>query len=338
MRIARTVADANPSLPSDGMTGTGMAVELHDLHHRYGAVTAVAGIDLDIAPATTVAMLGPNGAGKSTTMNLMLGLLPIQQGSVTIFGETPARAVAHGFIGAMLQETKLVPHLRVGELLGFVRGLYPDPLPLGDLLDLADLTEVRKRPLERLSGGQSQRVKFALAIAGRPRLLILDEPTAAMDVQSRQSFWQAIRRYADAGHTVLFSTHHLEEADRNADRIVVISAGRIAADGTPAALRGTIDRRVVSIARHRDLAWDEFPGVTGVAVTTDRVALTTADADATVTALARAAAVVDLEISGADLEEAFLAITARPAAPPRPEHTSGLGDAGTDRTKAGSTR
>jgi ABC-2 type transport system ATP-binding protein len=302
------------------MTDARTAVQLADLHHRYGPVTALAGVDLVIEPATTVAMLGPNGAGKSTTMNLLLGLLPIQHGAVAIFGEPPSRAVALGWVGAMLQETRLVPHLRVGELLNFVRGLYPDPMPLGDLLDLADLTDVRRRPLERLSGGQSQRVKFALAIAGRPRLLILDEPTAAMDVQSRQAFWRGIGEYADAGHTVLFSTHHLEEADRNADRIVVISAGRIAADGTPAALRGTIDRRVVSIAGCQDLEWGELPGVTGVALTPDRVVLTTADADATVTALARAAAVVDLEISGADLEEAFLAITAQPDHLPQRDH------------------
>ena len=292
------------------MESSHSAVRIEKLRHHYGSVTAVDAVDLDIEPSTTVAMLGPNGAGKSTTMNLLLGLLPVQDGVVTVFGQSPAHAVGQGWVGAMLQETRLVPHLRVAELLGFIRGLYPDPMPLGEILALADLTEVAKRPLERLSGGQSQRVKFAIAMAGRPRLLVLDEPTAAMDVQSRQDFWRSIRAYADGGHTVLFSTHFLEEADRNADRIVVISAGRVVADGDPAALRGTIDRRTVSVARSRDLDWRRLPGVTGVTTSGDRVLLTTADADATVTALAMASAVVDLEISGPDLEEAFLAITA----------------------------
>ena len=196
---------------------------------------------------------------------------------------------------------------------------------------------MRKRPLERLSGGQSQRVKFALAMAGRPRLLVLDEPTAAMDVQSRQDFWRSIRAYADGGHTVLFSTHFLEEADRNADRIVVISAGRVVADG--------IARRA---ARH-DRSAHRFgcptagtsPGGASRGHRRgydrgDRVALTTADADATVTALARAAAGVDLEISGADLEEVFLAITARPV-PSRPDD-GGAERSGTSRDPVRSTR
>jgi ABC-2 type transport system ATP-binding protein len=290
-------------------TMTSPAVGIHGLHHHYGAITAVDGIDADIAPGTTVAMLGPNGAGKSTTMHLLLGLLSTQTGKVRIFGEDPKSAVANGWVGAMLQETKLVPHLQVGELLRFVRGLYPDPMPQEELLDLAGLAEVSKRRLERLSGGQAQRVKFAVAMAGQPRLLVLDEPTAAMDVASRQAFWQAIRAYAEGGRTVLFSTHFLQEADRNADRIVVISRGRVVADGPPAALRGIVHRRTVSVARQRDLDWYALPGVTGVTVIADRVTLATSDADATVTALAHADAVIDLALSGPDLEDAFLAIT-----------------------------
>jgi ABC-2 type transport system ATP-binding protein len=291
------------------------AVRIENLHHRYGSLTAVDHIDLTIQAGTTVAMLGPNGAGKSTTMNLLLGLLPAQQGTLRVFDEAPEEAVARGLIGAMLQETKLVPHLKVVELLSFVRGLYPDPLPLNEICELAGLAEIRKQRLERLSGGQAQRVKFAIALAGRPRLLILDEPTAAMDVASRQAFWRIIHDYADERHTVLFSTHFLEEADRHSDRIVVISAGRVVADGTPAALRGTIDRRVVSVSRSRELDWDRLPGVTAVALSAGRVSLTTADADATVTALADARALSDLELSGPDLEEAFLAITAADGAP-----------------------
>jgi len=278
---------------------------------HYGPVRAVSDLDLTIPCGQTVALLGPNGAGKSTSIAMLLGLLAPDSGRVELFGTTPDRASAAGRIGAMLQETQLLPRVTVAELLAFVRGLYPDPMPTDELLRLADLTELADRRLEKLSGGQSQRVKFAAAIAGRPDLLVLDEPTAAMDVESRHDFWRAMRRYAGTGRTVLFSTHYVEEADESADRVVVIAGGRIIADGTPAAIRRSVGVSSVGVAvpRGGTAGLDRLPAVTAVEIRGDRVYLASDDADATVLALAQAGLLRDLEVRGARLEDAYLALT-----------------------------
>ena len=194
-----------------------------------------------------MALLGPNGAGKSTSIGLLLGLLRPGGGSVAVFGQPPARAVAGGRIGAMLQENRLLPRTTVGELLAFMHALYRAPMPVDEVLDLADLTALRRRTVERLSGGQAQRVRFAMALVGRPDLLVLDEPTSALDVEARREFWTVMRRYASSGRTVLFSTHYLEEADQNADRIVVIAGGRTIADGTARDIKRLVPGRTVSI-------------------------------------------------------------------------------------------
>ncbi|GIL29339.1 ABC transporter ATP-binding protein [Actinocatenispora comari] len=288
------------------------AVRFRGVSFRYGQVRAVSGLDLTIPCGQTVALLGPNGAGKSTTIAMLLGLLAPAAGTVELFGAAPAAASTAGKVGAMLQETQLLPRITVAELLAFIRGLYPDPLPTDELVRLADLDELTGRRLERLSGGQSQRVKFAAAIAGRPDLLVLDEPTAAMDVESRHDFWRAMRRYARDGHTVLFSTHYVEEADESADRVVVIAGGRLIADGTPAAIRRSVGTHTVGIAVPVDGTGglDRLPAVTAVEIRGDRAYLTTDDPDATVLALAGSGLLHDLEVHGARLEDAYLALTA----------------------------
>jgi ABC-2 type transport system ATP-binding protein len=212
----------------------------------------------------------------------------------------------------MLQDGALVPGLTVREAVEFVRGLYPEPLPLDEVLSLANLTALAKRRADRLSGGQAQRVRFALAIAGAPRLLVLDEPTAAMDVESRRSFWASMRAYADGGRTILFATHYLEEADENADRVIVIARGQVVADGTAQEIKSAVGGRTVrfSIGEQSTAGLDALPGVTGVEVRGESVWLRTTDPDATVRALyASGIEVRDLEVKGADLEEAFLSLT-----------------------------
>jgi ABC-2 type transport system ATP-binding protein len=206
---------------------------------------ALAGLDLHVAAGETVALLGPNGAGKTTTIGLLLGLLSPGRGQVLVCGRPPSRAVAGGLAGAMLQDAGLMPGVRVGELLAMVRGLYPRPLPVDELAGLADLGSLLGRRADRLSGGQAQRVRFAVAIAGDPLLLVLDEPTSAMDVHARRNFWRQIHAFAGRGRTVLFATHYLQDADDAADRVVVIKAGRKIADGSPAAIKANYGDRQV---------------------------------------------------------------------------------------------
>ncbi|HEY7131244.1 MAG TPA: ABC transporter ATP-binding protein, partial [Candidatus Limnocylindrales bacterium] len=233
-------------------------------------------------------------------------------GSVEVLGQAPRDAVRGGRIGAMLQESGLPILARVGELIDLVRHLSPRPMPAEQIARRAGLTGLLDRRTESLSGGEAQRVRFALAIAGDPDLLFLDEPTVAMDVETRRAFWSDMRASAAEGRTILFATHYLEEADQVADRIVVLDHGRIVADGSSAEIkRGATGRTVrfrLAGADANRLA--AIPGVRSVDVHGDRVALETDDPDATARALlATELEVHDLEIAGPDLETAFLALT-----------------------------
>ncbi|MGW8973898.1 ABC transporter ATP-binding protein [Streptomyces platensis] len=301
------------------------AVGFSGVTRSYGAVRAVDGLDLEIAAGGTVALLGRNGAGKSTTLNMLLGLLPPSTGTVRLFGGTPESAVLAGRVGAMLQDGKAIPRVTVRELITFVAAAYPHPMDVTEALELAGLDEFGGRRVDRLSGGQAQRVRFAVALAGNPELLVLDEPTAALDVEARRAFWRSMRAYARRGHTVLFSTHYLEEADEHADRIVVIDRGRVVADGSGDAIKRRAGGSQVSF----DLAGaatgplSELPGVSAVEVRGDRARLRTADSDATVLALAGLGLVRGLQVTPASLEDAFLALTSAESLPDAPAHTAG---------------
>jgi ABC-2 type transport system ATP-binding protein len=206
---------------------------LQGVTRRFGSVTAIDRLSLTIERGQTVALLGPNGAGKTTAVEMLLGLLRPDAGTARLFGGPPAEAVARGLVGAMLQDAGLPWGATVAELIGLMQGLYADPLDLADALRLADLEAVADRQVQRLSGGQRQRVRLALALAGNPKLMVLDEPTSALDVVARRAFWDRARASVSEGRTLLFATHRLEEADEVADRILVISRGRLVADGTP---------------------------------------------------------------------------------------------------------
>jgi ABC-2 type transport system ATP-binding protein len=291
---------------------TDIAIHLDGVTRSFGGVPAVRGIDLTVARGETIALLGPNGAGKSTTIAMILGLLAPDGGRVSVYGQTPAAAMRAGLVGSMLQDSGFVANATVRELVELARALYPKPLPSKEILATAGLTELAGRRLDKLSGGESQRARFAFALAGDPDLLLLDEPTAAMDVASRQGFWAAMRRYAGAGHTVVFATHYLAEADEYADRVVVIAAGRVVADGPAADIKKVAGGRTVSLRLdgHSPSDLAALPGVHAVELAGDRVHLRTDDADATVLTLARGSGFLDLEVVPAGLDEAFLTLTA----------------------------
>ncbi|MGH4027940.1 ABC transporter ATP-binding protein [Actinomycetota bacterium Odt1-20B] len=302
---------------------TGAAVAFAGAVKHFGPVRAVDGVDLEIPRGQTVALLGRNGAGKSTTLSLLLGLDEPDRGSVRLFGRTPEQVVGAGLVGAMLQEGRPARRVTVRELVSFVAGRYPRPMPVDEALRLAGIGELAGRRVDKLSGGQIQRVRFAVALAGDPALIVLDEPTAALDVEARQAFWTSMRAYARRGHTVLFSTHYLEEADAHADRIVVIDQGRIVADGSGEELRRAGGGSLVSfdLAGRGTEGLAHLPGVVALEVRGDRARLRTEDSDATVVALAGLGAVRGLEVAPASLQDAFLALTS-PAAASAPSAAS----------------
>jgi ABC-2 type transport system ATP-binding protein len=284
---------------------------------RDGAVRAVDGIDVDVAAGETVALLGPNGAGKSTTIDMVLGLLDPDAGDVRVFGRDPHEAVAAGIVGAMLQTGGLIRDLTARELVEMVASLYPDPLPVDEVLDLVGIRAIADRRTQKLSGGETQRVRFAIALVANPELLVLDEPTVAMDVEGRHAFWTSMRGLAARGTTVLFATHYLDEADANADRVVLMAHGRVVADGPPAEIRAMAGTRtiraIVPGADSTRLA--ALPGVANVERRGAAIVLSCSDSDAAIRALLAAyPAARDIEIESVGLEEAFLRLTtAEPA-------------------------
>jgi ABC-2 type transport system ATP-binding protein len=257
-------------------------IRLSYLTKSYGEVRAVRGIDVAIAPGETVALLGPNGAGKTTTIDTVLGLTRPDTGTVSVFGLSPAEAVKAGAVGGMLQTGSLVQFLSVRELLTMVASLYPHPLELNAVLRLTGAAEFADRATTKLSGGQTQRVRFAIALVADPDLLVLDEPTAALDVEGRREFWTAMRATAARGKTVLFATHYLEEADAYSDRIILMARGRIVADGPPNEIKARVGGRTIrATLLGADLAaLRRLPGVTNADQRGDVVTLSCPDSDA----------------------------------------------------------
>ncbi|MDX3614529.1 ABC transporter ATP-binding protein [Streptomyces europaeiscabiei] len=289
----------------------------------YGDVRAVDGLTLALYPGETVALLGPNGAGKSTTLDLLLGLRNADSGTVGVFGTSPREAIAAGRVGAMLQSGGLMDEVTVAELVRLACDLHPRPYPVSDVLARSGITQIADRKVHKLSGGQAQRVRFALATAGDSDLIVLDEPTTGMDVSARQAFWATMREQADQGRTVLFATHYLEEADAIADRVLVLHRGRLLADGTAAEIKARAGARRISFdlpespVDEADLRALPFLATitvshSGSAAGAGRtVRIQSTDADATVHALyGLGVHPRNLEVTGLGLEQAFVAITA----------------------------
>ncbi|WP_285773864.1 ABC transporter ATP-binding protein [Microtetraspora sp. NBRC 13810] len=282
------------------------------MRKRYGGVAALDGVDLEIRPGETVAVLGPNGAGKTTLLSVALGLVDPDAGTASLLGGSPAATVGTGRVGALLQDGGLIDDVRVDELVTAVAGMYPAPVPVHEVLTAAGLTEFATRRVHGLSGGQRQRVRFGLALAGDPRLLVLDEPTVGLDVESRRALWRRVRERAALGHTVIFSTHYLAEAADNAHRIVLLARGKVIADGDVARITsmvgdGEVRFRLDGADRQ---ALNRLPGVHAVQVDGTAVTLTTGDPDATLRALFAAYdGVRGVRTAGADLETAFVRLT-----------------------------
>jgi ABC-2 type transport system ATP-binding protein len=284
---------------------------LRRITKRYREITALDRLDLAIGAGGITAVLGPNGAGKTTAVQLMLGLRRPTSGVVEIFGGSPGDARNRMRMGAMVQVSAVPETLRVAEHVELFSSYYPTPLPLGEVLGAAGLRGLERRPYGKLSGGQQRRLGLALALCGDPDLLLLDEPTVGMDVESRRQVWNQIRERAARGGTVVLTTHYLDEADALADRVVVLQRGRIVADGTPAAIKAKALARRVRCRSGLSLeAIRGLPGVRQASSDRDSYEILTGNAEQLVRELlARDPDLADLQVTSAGLEDAFLALT-----------------------------
>ena len=290
----------------DGSFGPHVA-ELDEVVKRRGRALALDGLSLGFAPGQVIALLGPNGAGKSTAVGVLTGRLAPDAGQARLFGGDPQVAATRMRLGVMLQEAGMPRALIVAEQIDLFRGYYRAARSRDEVVRLAGLQGLEKRRCTALSGGQQRRLQFALAIAGRPDLLVLDEPSTGMDVEARRALWATVRAEAARGAAVLLTTHHLEEAEALADRVVVIDRGRVIADDSPQAFKAqTAAGSIRCRTRLPDAALTTLAGVVSVTREGGRVALLTREPQATLRELlARDAEVDDLSLSGASLEDAF---------------------------------
>jgi len=292
---------------TDDARGPQAAAELQGVHKRYGKVDALGGVDLDLRPGELVALLGPNGAGKTTAVSILLGQRRPDAGSARLFGRDPTLAAARRQVGVTLQESGFPDNLTVGEVVDLVRVHYPAPAPTQELLERFGLMEVAGRRAGGLSGGQTRRLAVALAFAGRPQVVVLDEPTTGLDVEARHRLWEVVRAFVADGGTVLLTTHYLKEAQALASRVVVIADGRIIAQGS---VDDITARTGLSRVHLQAPALPELPAGTRVESSNGSHTLYTADPDGLVRALAlQGVAFSGLRVERASLEEAFLHLT-----------------------------
>jgi len=284
---------------------------LENITRKYGNITALDDLSLALRPGEIVALLGPNGAGKSTAVRLLLGLSSPTSGRARIFGGDPRVTSTRARIGAMLQVASVPKTLKVREHIDLFRSYYPAPLPVAEIVRIAQLEGIEDRLFEALSGGQRQRLLFALAICGDPEIVFLDEPTVGMDIEARRGLWEQIRSLAARGKTVLMTTHYLEEADALAHRIIVIHKGQVVSEGTPTEIKSRGPARKIRCTTSVPLAqiW-EIPGVIDVEQTDAAICITSRNPEAVLRKLLAAdAGLADLEVVSPGLEEAFLALT-----------------------------
>ncbi len=286
------------------------AIALEGVHKSFGPVHAVRGIDLQIGQGEIVAFLGPNGAGKTTTIDMILGLTRPDRGRVSAFGMAPRRAVEHGLVAAVMQTGGLLRDLTVAETVQLTASLFAKTRSPQECLERAGIAGIRDQKVMKCSGGEQQRLRFAMALVSDPALVVLDEPTTGMDVAGRRDFWAAIRADADRGRTVLFATHYLEEADQYADRIVLVRHGQIVADGTAAQIKARASGRIVQAiapGADRDVLAG-IPGVRSVDLRGDSVTVAADDSDAVARHLFSIGG-HDLEVTSRGLEDAFVSLT-----------------------------
>lgn len=312
-------------------------IGIRDLRRSYpdgagGTVDAVDGVTLDFAAGEVTAVLGPNGAGKTTLMDMILGLNTPNGGEIRVFGGAPRHAVGAGRVGALLQTGGLLPDLTVKETVQIIAALHRHSLPVGEVMETAGILEIADRPVGKCSGGQQQRLRFALALLPRPDLMILDEPTAGMDPSARHEFWDRMRRQADAGATVLFATHYLEEAEQFARRTVLMHRGRVIADGPTAEVQQRAG------AAHVTVTWEAsqteleaLPHVISHSTQGSRVTFRTDDADGLARHLLTATPAAHLSVRPASLEEAFMLLTGDPDSTAQDQRSTARGQYGAAR-------
>ena len=313
-----------PSLLVVPQTDRVDAVQLTDLHKSFGDVTAVDGVALTISPGEVVALLGPNGAGKTTTIDMILGLSRPTSGDARVFGMSPRQAVDRGLVAAVMQTAGLLPEITVRETVQLTASLFSHRIDAEEAMHRAGVTDFASRIVKKCSGGQQQRLRFAMALVSDPALLILDEPTTGMDVEGRRSFWEAIHADAERGRTIVFATHYLEEADAFADRIVLMRHGRIIADGTAAEIRASVSGRSLRATLtctpeqlHSALTDLQTRGqIHDIEILGNTLTLSSTDSDAVAALLLSEHLAQDLEITSRGLEDAFMALTSGSASAP----------------------
>src|SRR5215467_6820602 len=297
--------------PPGTLAGAVPAVQITGVTKDFGDVHAVRGIDLTLEQGEIVAFLGPNGAGKTTTIDMVLGLSHPTTGSVDVLGLQPRQAIARGLVSAVVQTVGLLKDLTVRETVAYTASLFADTAPVDEVLRTAGIESIADRKVGKCSGGEQQRLRFAMALLSDPALLLLDEPTTGMDVEGRRAFWSSIRTDAEKGRTVLFATHYLEEADQYADRIILISHGRIVADGTGSQIKALAAGRTVraTLPGADSAALSALPGVESVDIRGEAVYVHAKDTDEVARYLLNETTAHDLEITARGLEEAFLSLT-----------------------------
>ena len=287
------------------------AIQLRDVHKHFpsagGLVRAVDGISLKIEKGEIVALLGTNGAGKTTALDMVLGLTKPASGEVSVLGGTPTSAIHAGRISAVLQTGGLLGDLKVEETVQLIAAMYANHAPIEDVMERAGLTGIAKQMVSKCSGGEQQRLRFALALLPEPDIIVLDEPTAGMDVNARAAFWNTMHEYAAGGQTVIFATHYLQEAENFANRIVVMNRGRCIADGSVSEIRALGGSRRVSAVlpgvTEQQLA--AFPEHQIVSREGDQITFAVADSDEFARYLLTQTPAQQLGVTAASLDEAF---------------------------------
>ncbi len=313
------------TVPATRDCGADLAVAARGLRKAYGDVVAVAGIDIAVERGICLGLLGPNGAGKTTTLEILEGLLVPDAGEVTVLGRTwreHGRAL-RAAIGVQLQETRFSDKMKVREILRLFRSFYTDGRSVAEVLALVGLADKRSSFHEHLSGGQRQRLALGCALVSRPQLLFLDEPTTGLDPQARRRVWEIIEEFKGSGGTVIFSTHYMDEAERLADRLVIIDHGRIIAEGTPRTLLAAMDAKAIVefLPADGSLAVDvhaleRLPGVHATRTIGEHFSITVDEVHTSLPAILGALRVQGIELRDlrthrANLEDLFVLLTGR---------------------------
>lgn len=297
--------------------------ELVGVDHSFDKQQVLQSVDLNVNAGQVLAVLGPNGAGKTTLINLLLGVYTPDAGDIHLFNQLPGKMDVRQRIGVMLQQAELADTLLVRELIRQFASYYPKPLSVEQLLQMAGLEGKANVRYSKLSGGEKRRVQFAIALAGEPDILFLDEPTTGLDVEARRTLWSSIRRYVARGAAVVLTTHYLEEADALADNIVVINHGQVVARGTPSQIKQHVTLRTIRcqtslshtvLEKHSLIEKLLIEKASGSTDSKQQYTLWTHSAEALLRDLLQQDdSLSDLEVSGAGLEDAFLALTKTPS-------------------------